>query len=56
VRVFDVRSGFPVLIEEGVPNGVGDVKYSIAISAISEYELAADKLQSEMEGWFRDVG
>jgi hypothetical protein len=56
VRAYAVGNGFPVLIEEDMPNGVGNVTYSIDMSAISEYEVAPDRFQTEMEGWFGDLG
>lgn len=56
VRSFVVRDGFPLLIETDVPDGVGDVTYAIAMSAISEFELTPAGLQAEMEEWFSDLG
>lgn len=55
-RVFAVRDGFPVLLEDDMPNGIGNVTYSIDLPAIAEYELTDAELGVEMEEWFRDVG
>lgn len=56
MRCFEVRNGFPVLIEDNMPNGVGDVTYSIDLPAIAEYEITDDQMRAELEDWFRDVG
>ena len=40
-EIFEVKSGFPRIIE--LPGGVGDIAYTITISACSDFELNIDK-------------
>lgn len=56
MRAFSVSDGFPRLVESDVPVGVGDVRYSIALSAISDSELAEGALLGMMEEWFSELG
>lgn len=56
MRVFDVVEGFPRLIESNVPAGVGDVKYSVALSAIGDFERERDDLEAQMGAWFGELG
>jgi len=37
--IFDVREGFPRLTERDCPPGLGKVRYSIQVGAITEYEI-----------------
>lgn len=39
-EIFEVKSGFPRVIK--LPNGVGDITYTITISACSDFELKID--------------
>lgn len=39
-EIFEVKNGFPRIIR--VPNGVGDITYTITISACSDFELKID--------------
>lgn len=39
-EIFDVKSGFPRVIE--VPKGVGDIAYTVTVSACSDFELKFD--------------
>lgn len=56
VNAFEVREGFPCLTEDDVPSGVGEVKYSIALSAIGDFELSGEGFAELVEGWFRELG
>ncbi len=38
-HVFEVRDGFPAISEAAVPMGVGDVRYSIAVSACGPFAV-----------------
>ena len=56
VRAFEVGEGFPRLIEADVPVGVGDVRYSIALSAITDFEVEAATMMRQMGEWFGELG
>lgn len=56
VRAFEVGEGFPRLIEADVPVGVGDVRYSIALSAITDFEVEAALMTKQMGEWFGELG
>lgn len=38
-KIFKVQEGFPRLIERDLPNGIGDLNYSVALAACSEFEV-----------------
>lgn len=42
---FDVKEGFPRILSENLPNGLGDISYSLEISACSNYRI------DEQEFW-----
>ena len=44
MKFFEVIEGFPRLLQENLPDGVGDLKYSVVVSACSLYELKNDVL------------
>lgn len=46
LMLFDVRGGFPRLQEETLPDGVGDVRYSLALDACRDYRLDESVLQT----------
>lgn len=50
VRSFAVSDPFPRLTEGTVPQGVGDVRYSIALEALTPHEMAIDDLRAELSG------
>jgi uncharacterized protein YbaR (Trm112 family) len=52
-RVFDVREGFPRLLERDLPNGVGDITYTIMLSACKEYEIGLGGLLLPNKGVVR---
>jgi len=56
VRAFAVREGFPRVIETDVPSGVGDVRYSVAMSAITEFELPEGELSRQIGEWLSELG
>jgi hypothetical protein len=39
VNYFEVRDGFPRLLQRNLPEGVGDLKYSVVVSACSRFEI-----------------
>lgn len=47
-KIFRVQDGFPRLTSKDIPNGVGDIKYKIAISSCSEYEVDIIKVFSDL--------
>ena len=40
--IFEVREGFPRIVEADCPPGLGDVKYSIQVGAVSDFEVSQD--------------
>lgn len=44
VKFFEVTEGFPRLLQHNLPNGIGDLKYSVVVSACSPYEITTDVL------------
>lgn len=56
VRVFTVGEGFPRITEADVPHGVGNVKYSISMAALADFELPLDEIREAMKGWFGELG
>jgi len=42
--MYQVREGFPMILVTEIPNGVGDIKYSVSISACSDYEIQLSDL------------
>lgn len=45
MKTFSVVEGFPRLLQKDVPNGIGDIKYSVVVSACSACEIKNDILQ-----------
>jgi Putative PD-(D/E)XK family member, (DUF4420) len=43
---FQVKSGFPRLVEKDLPKGVGDVKYGLVVAACAPFALKAPRLTS----------
>jgi hypothetical protein len=39
MRFFDVRDGFPRLLERDIPNGLTEVKYKVMLSAIAHFRI-----------------
>lgn len=56
VHAFEVAEGFPRLTEDDVPAGVGDVRYSVALSAIGDFELRGDGFSDIAKEWFSELG
>ncbi len=44
MKFFEVREGFPRLLQRNLPNGVGDLKYSVVVAACTEFEIPTDIL------------
>ena len=43
---FQIKSGFPRLVEKDLPKGVGDVKYGLVVAACAPFALKAPRLTS----------
>jgi hypothetical protein len=56
LRAFRVVEGFPRLVESDVPNGVGDVHYAVALSAIIDFEVDDATMTEQMRKWFGELG
>jgi hypothetical protein len=39
-----VREGFPRLLQGNLPDGIGDLKYSVVVSACTPFEIKTDIL------------
>jgi hypothetical protein len=50
VNVFKVAEGFPRIIESDVPNGVGDISYSILVAECKHFEVKMHDLRKEVGG------
>ena len=46
--IFDVKSGFPRVVD--LPKGVGDITYSLTVSACSDFELRIDDAANNFIG------
>lgn len=44
MKFFEVKEGFPRLLQINLPNGVGDIKYSIVVAACTPFEITTDIL------------
>lgn len=44
-KFFEVLEGFPRLLQENLPDGVGDLKYSVVVSACTPFEIEIDILK-----------
>jgi len=42
IRLFGVIDGFPRLLQRNLPNGIGDLKYSVAVAACAPFEIDDD--------------
>lgn len=42
VSAYQVQEGFPRLVEADIPTGVGDVRYSVALSSCAPFETSMD--------------
>jgi len=50
VDVFKVAEGFPRVIERDVPNGVGDISYSILVAECKHFEVKMREFRKEVGG------
>ena len=50
VNAFKVTEGFPRITEGDVPNGVGDISYSILVAECKHFEVKMRELQKEVGG------
>ena len=44
IKFFAIKEGFPRLLQTDLPNGVGDLKYSIVVAACIPFEITTDIL------------
>jgi hypothetical protein len=49
LQIFEVREGFPRLVEEDCPLGLGDVRYSVQLGAISQFEIGDTALLARID-------
>ena len=56
LRAFEVVALFPRIVEADVNSGVGDVKYSISLPSITEFEQDTSDLKTQMGEWFGELG
>ncbi len=42
MKFFEVAEGFPRLLQRNLPDGVGDLKYSVVLSACTPFEISTD--------------
>jgi hypothetical protein len=50
IETFEVRGGFPCIVEADLPTGVGDVSYVLAIAACESYRIPMDEAWRELKG------
>lgn len=53
-RYYRVRDDFPRLLEHSLPEGVGDVRYTVVMSACVPFEITADDLRGLLTGGGHD--
>jgi hypothetical protein len=46
IKFYNVIDGFPRLLQSNLPNGIGDLKYSVMVSACTEYVIKTEILNS----------
>lgn len=44
MKFFEVKEGFPRLLQVNLPDGVGDLKYSVVVAACTPFEITTDIL------------
>ncbi|MBE7173144.1 MAG: PD-(D/E)XK motif protein [Williamsia sp.] len=44
-KFYEITEGFPRLLQKHLPNGVGDLKYTVVLSACTQYEITEDFLK-----------
>jgi hypothetical protein len=42
MRFFNVVEGFPRILQGILPDGIGDLKYSVVVSACTSFEINKD--------------
>ena len=45
IKFFEVAGSFPRLLQRNLPDGVGDLKYSVVVAACTPFEIATDVLK-----------
>lgn len=49
-RAFRVREGFPRIVEAGLPDGVGNIRYSVAVSACAPFAVGMTEVAAAIGG------
>jgi len=49
-RYYRVRNGFPRLLEHSIPEGVGDVHYTVVMSACIPFEITVNEMKQLLTG------
>lgn len=44
LKIFEVKDGFPRLLKENLPSGIGDLKYTVALSSCDSFEIQTEIL------------
>lgn len=44
MKYYEIINGFPRLLQNNIPNGIGDLKYSVMVSACTPFEVTFNKL------------
>lgn len=45
VKFFEVKEGFPRILQNNLPEGIGDLKYTVSVAACSPYLIKTDLLK-----------
>jgi hypothetical protein len=45
MKFFEITEGFPRLLQRNLPDGVGDLKYSVVVAACTSFEITTDILK-----------
>ncbi len=45
MKFFEIVEGFPRLLQRNLPDGIGDLKYSVVVAACSQFEITTDILK-----------
>ena len=48
--LFEVRAGFPRLVEADCPDGLGDVHYSLEVGALAPFRVERSSLATQLSG------
>jgi len=45
VRFYEIVEGFPRLLQKNLPNGIGDLQYSVIVAACTPFEITSNILK-----------